>query len=43
MLDGNLKKNEVAKILNIGRTTLYEWIKIFEGGEIKRSNRSDKN
>uniref|UniRef100_UPI002795D194 recombinase family protein n=2 Tax=Clostridioides difficile TaxID=1496 RepID=UPI002795D194 len=37
--DGSLKKNEVAKILNIGRTTLYEWIKIFEGGEIKR-NRS---
>ncbi|MGG5404971.1 recombinase family protein [Clostridioides difficile] len=37
ILEGSLKKNEVAKILNIGRTTLYEWIKIFEGGEIKRS------
>ncbi|MCC0658626.1 recombinase family protein [Clostridioides sp. ES-S-0123-01] len=36
ILDGSLKKNEMAKILNIGRTTLYEWIKIFEGGEIKR-------
>ncbi|MDE3366454.1 hypothetical protein QJL12_18470 [Clostridioides difficile] len=29
----------MAKILNVGRTTLYEWIKIYEGGEIKR-NRS---
>ncbi|EGT3832667.1 recombinase family protein [Clostridioides difficile] len=43
ILDGSLKKNEVAKILNVGRTTLYEWIKVYEGGEIKRSNRAKKN
>ncbi|TQW72663.1 recombinase family protein, partial [Clostridioides difficile] len=24
-------------------TTLYEWIKVYEGGEIKRSNRAKKN
>ncbi len=43
ILDGSLKKNEVAKILNVSRTTLYEWIKVYEGGEIKRSNRAKKN
>lgn len=37
--DGSLKKNEVSKILNVGRTTLYEWIKIYEGGEIKRKRK----
>ncbi|MCW0569384.1 hypothetical protein OKR03_18815 [Clostridioides difficile] len=29
----------MAKILNVGRTTLYEWIKIYEGGEIKRKRK----
>ncbi len=27
----------MAKILNVGRTTLYEWIKVYEGGEIKEA------
>ncbi|HBH3700994.1 TPA: recombinase family protein [Clostridioides difficile] len=43
ILDGSLKRNEVAKILGIGRTTLYEWIKVYEGGTIKRANRKNKN
>ncbi|HGS8960232.1 TPA: recombinase family protein [Clostridioides difficile] len=39
ILDGSLTKKEVAKILGIGRTTLYEWILIYEGGQVKRTKR----
>ncbi|MCC0784469.1 recombinase family protein [Clostridioides sp. ES-S-0108-01] len=34
--DKSMNKIEVAKILGIGRTTLYEWILIYEGGQVKR-------
>ncbi|HBE9293977.1 recombinase family protein [Clostridioides difficile] len=43
ILDGSLTRKEVAKILGIGRTTLYEWIKIYEGGTIKRIDRKNRN
>ncbi|HBG7256819.1 recombinase family protein [Clostridioides difficile] len=37
--DKSMNKIEVAKILGIGRTTLYEWILIYEGGQVKRKKK----
>ncbi|GAX66746.1 recombinase family protein [Clostridioides difficile] len=37
--DKSMNKIEVAKILGIGRTTLYEWILIYEGGQVKRKRK----